>query len=408
MKIIVISQVFYPDNVAVSQILSDLCFAMVKRGHEVTVITSRFSYEDKDIKYPSSEIVNNVNIKRIWGTGFGKKYVFFRLSDFFSFNISVFIHLLALKQRSSDLILGLTAPPLLSYFGVYLAKWKSIRFCYWIMDLQPELAIHSGLIGKKTILAKILVQMSKAILKYSAKVIVLDRFMKEYLLRNYRLSEEKVSVVPVWPVVEGFYSGLRSVNSFRLEHGFGNKIVIMYSGNHSLVHPLDTLLDLAKELRSDDRFLFVFVGGGVRKCDVTEYKIKNSLENIIQIPYQPRDQIYLSLGASDFQVVILGDRLVGFTHPNKIYGALFIGKPIIYIGPEQSHITEIFSEVYGNIIVKHGEVILLKNKLLEYCKDFTQIEKIGKNNQDYASVKFAPDVIINEMCVTVESVLLAK
>jgi colanic acid biosynthesis glycosyl transferase WcaI len=53
----------------------------------------------------------------------------------------------------------------------------------------------------------------------------------------------------------------------------------------------------------------------------------------MQLAYQDRSKLHLSLGASDLQVVILGDNQVGYTHPNKIYGAMFIGKPILYIGP---------------------------------------------------------------------------
>ncbi len=124
-------------------------------------------------------------------------------------------------------------------------------------------------------------------------------------------------------------------NPFRIENNFGDKIVVMYSGNHAYVHPLDTLLNVAKQLKNDKRFLFVFVGGGVRKKDVTDYKSLHHLQNIIQLPFQPRENIHNSLGSSDIQVVIMGENQVGFTHPNKIYGAMFVGKPILYIG--QNH-----------------------------------------------------------------------
>lgn len=404
MKILVISQVFYPDNVSVAQHLSDLCFALVKKGHEVTVITSQYPYEEKDIRYPSLEYVNNLTIKRIWSTGFGNKNVFSRLLDFFSFNLSVFVHLSLIKQKSYDLIIGLTAPPLLSYFGVHLAKKKSIKFCYWIMDMQPELAIQSGLIKKDSFLARIFVRLGNSILNNSDKIIVLDRFMKNYLVEKHGVADDKIAIVPVWPVIDNLYSGSRMENPFRIENGFGDKIVIMYSGNHSYVHPLNTLLNLARDLKMDERFLFVFIGGGVRKKEVTEFKKKYDLNNIIQLPYQPREKIHFSLGSSDLQVVILGEGLVGFTHPNKIYGALFIGKPIIYIGPNQSHATEILSVLKGNIMINHGKSEELKIKLLSLCDDFSKIEEIGKLNQEMAYKNFTPELLINEMCTIIENI----
>ena len=54
--------------------------------------------------------------------------------------------------------------------------------------------------------------------------------------------------------------------------------------------------------------------------------------------------LHLSLGSADIQVVVLGDGQVGYTHPNKVYGALFLGKPIIYIGPKESHVSDILEQ----------------------------------------------------------------
>ena len=108
----------------------------------------------------------------------------------------------------------------------------------------------------------------------------------------------------------------------------------MYSGNHSYVHPLDTLLESAKILKDNSKFLFVFIGEGVRKKDVSNFIKKNKLNNILQLPFQPRSNIHISLSSADIQVVIMGNNLVGYTHPNKIYGGLYIGRTILYIGPK--------------------------------------------------------------------------
>jgi colanic acid biosynthesis glycosyl transferase WcaI len=402
MKILVLSQVFYPDTVSVAQHLSDLCFALAKRGHSVDVLTSRYPYEEKNYKYKSEETINSVNVIRIWGTGFGKANNISRIIDFLSFNFSVFFNLCFIKKFSYDLIIGLTAPPLLSYIGSLIAKRKQMKFCYWIMDMQPELAIKSGIVKKDSIIAKILLYFGNSILQNSDKIIVLDRFMEDYLVRNRNVTINKVFIVPVWPAMFDQFSGARMENPFRVENNFQDKIVLMYSGNHSVVHPLDTILSLAKMLNDDKRFLFVFIGGGVRKKDVSEFKKENDLDNIIQLPFQPREKIHISLGSSDFQVVVLGEGQVGFTHPNKITGALFIGKPIIYIGPPESHIGDLLSDLPGNISVDHGESDLLMVKLLDLCKDMNMVEETGRKNQAYALNKFSPEVLIDKLCRIIE------
>ena len=196
-------------------------------------------------------------------------------------------------------------------------------------------------------------------------------------------------------------------NSFRIENHVGDKIVIMYSGNHSVMHPLNTLLEAAVKLKEDNRFIFVHIGGGIRLQEVKEYKKKFDLNNVVLLPYQPRENIHISLGSSDIQVVSLGDKCVGYTHPNKIYGAMFIGKPIIYIGPNESHITEILDKCDGNISVRHGEY----NKLVELLIRFAETTEnqrinIGKKNRQYAETHFHPKILLSNMVTSIEEIIV--
>ena len=178
----------------------------------------------------------------------------------------------------------------------------------------------------------------------------------------------------------------------------------MYSGNHSVMHPLTTLLEAAVRLKEDKRFLFVHIGGGVRLQEVCEYKEKYRLDNILILPYQPREKIHLSLGSADIQVVSLGEGCVGFTHPNKIYGAMFIGKPVLYIGPDRSHITDILCHCLGNISVSHGDSDLLVRKIVAFVEmDESERSRVGIRNRRYAETYLRPDILLEKMIGSIES-----
>src|SRR5690606_9916775 len=123
-------------------------------------------------------------------------------------------------------------------------------------------------------------------------------------------------------------------NSFRKEHGLEGKFVILYSGNHSVVHPLETLLEAARRLESEPRVRFLFVGGGLRKQEVTAFREKYQLHNILELPYQPKEKLPESLASGDMHVVILGDNVNGLVHPSKIYGVLASGRPYLFLGPQ--------------------------------------------------------------------------
>jgi glycosyltransferase involved in cell wall biosynthesis len=404
MKILIISQVFWPDTSAVSQHLTDLAEELAGRKHEVHVLTSRNGYEDTTIRYKRREVLEGVTIERIWQTGFGKSTKVGRLLNFASFNLILFCRLLFLRRRQYNTIIGVTVPPLLSFFGIIAAKFKGAAFCYWAMDLQPELAIVSGYLKKGSITAKLLLLLGNYIFKQADLILTLDRYMADYIVKRGG-TKEKIRINPVWPVMNEVYNGPIEKNPFRCEHKLNNKIVIMYSGNHAVVHPLDTLLNAALFLKDDRRFIFVFIGGGVRKKDVTFIKTENGLNNILQLPYQKRDRIHFSLGAADIHVVIHGNGCTGFTHPSKIYGAMFIGRPIAYIGPEPSHITDIMAVCPGNISVEHGQVEQLIKKLLLFAdKSDEERNYIGLNNMKYAHKNFGRSQLIDNLIKEIEKI----
>ena len=395
MRVLILTQVYWPDNVAVAQHLSDFCLALQRKGHEVKVITSRHAYEHKEIVYPIRENQEGIYIRRVRDTGFGKGSILGRMIDFVSYYVLCGFHTLTVNRKKYDLIIGLTSPPLLSYMGSFLAKFKRIPFLYWVMDLQPELSIQSGLLRESSWLAKLFSFLGSRTFRRSSHVVVLDEHMKKYALTKGG-HHNKVDVCPVWPVMSELYEGERLSNPFRVKHKFGNRLVVMYSGNHAYVHPLTTILQVAEQLKDDDRFLFVFIGEGVAKKDVQAYREKG-LTNIIQLPFQPREEIHISLSSADLQLVVMGSQLVGFTHPNKVYGAMFLGKPILYIGPEKSHVGDMFANLSGNISAEHGEIEKIIAALEEAHRNLHLLEITGKQNRAYAVEHFSPQVLIDRM-----------
>ena len=176
MRFLIITQVFYPDTVSVSQHLSDLAFKLIEEGYSVTVYTSCYPYEDKSHCYIKSENLQGVKIERLKQTSFGKGSIFFRILDFFTFYFSISIKLFLIKRKEFDVIIGTTVPPLLSFVGVLVSKLKGIKFHYWVMDLQPELSISSGLIKSVSPSAFFFTRLGNYIIRNSSVIISLDRF----------------------------------------------------------------------------------------------------------------------------------------------------------------------------------------------------------------------------------------
>ncbi len=373
MKFLLLNQTFYPDVMATGQYLAEVAVSLAERGHEVTVLTSRRAYDDPGRQFPANEIWRGVRIVRITSTGFGKASKWRRAVDFASFLVSAAFHLLRTPRQ--DAVFALTSPPLISFLGAVFTELRGGRFFYWVMDFNPDEAIAAGWLRANSFAARILDRMSRYSLKRAAVVIALDRFMRDRIVAK-GLEASRVLVLPPWSHDDEVTFDPEGRERFRKTHGLQDKFVVMYSGNHSPCHPLDTLLAVADRLRDQRDIVFCFVGGGSEFARVQALattgrggpngatsvgQAANSPStpgsNLLCLPYQPLDQLSASLSAADLHVVAMGDAFVGLVHPCKIYNILATGAPVLGFGPDASHLADIFSSLepdYPRLLVRHG------------------------------------------------------
>lgn len=352
MKILFINEFFYPDVAATAQQLDDFTAFLVKSGHQVTVLCSRSDYTASGQRYASYETRQGVEIYRVAGFHFGRNSKLARILSALSLNTAFAWKLLQIS--SYDLVVSLTSPPLVAWAASLICQWKKMLFSYWVMDLNPDEAIEAGWIKKDSLQAKWLTRALKSVIKRSKKIVVLDRFMKQRMIMHGAL-EAQVEICPPWSHDDELEYVSKEKNLFLKQHGLENRFVVMYSGNHSICHPLDTLLETAKTLKDDSRFAFVFIGGGARVKDVLHYKNAYGLNHVFHFPYQPRSELKYSLSAADMHVVVMGNPFVGIVHPSKIYGILRLARPFFCIGPKEGHLTDLMQQYRIGFQIAHGE-----------------------------------------------------
>ncbi|MGO8926605.1 MAG: glycosyltransferase family 4 protein [Limisphaerales bacterium] len=372
MKFLLLNQTFYPDVMATGQYLTEVAVRLVERGHQVTVVTSRRAYDQPETRFPKTETWRGIRIYRVGSTGFGKGAKWRRAADFASVLGLCSLRLAWLPRH--DVVVALTTPPLISFLGAGLARLRRSRFLYWVMDFNPDQAIAAGWLRADSFPARLLERMSRFSLRQAEKVIALDRFMRDRIVAK-GIPPAKVVVIPPWSHDTEVKFDPEGRERFRKAHGLDGKFVVMYSGNHSPCHPLDTLLAAARQLATEPGIAFCFVGGGSewrkikeeaesrkQKAEIGSSSLQpsaTSLSNITCLPYQPLDRLAGSLSAADLHVVVLGNAFVGLVHPCKIYNILSVGAPVLYIGPRPSHLSEVLDLInhdYRCASAGHSEV----------------------------------------------------
>jgi len=338
MRILILNQTFYPDLVSTAQHATDLAVELARRQHDVVAVSSRRAYDNPAKSFPRNETWNRVNIIRLRCTGFGKRAKWARACDFGSYFVSCFLTLLQLPRF--DVVIAMTSPPLISLLAAWFIRMKGGRLVFWVMDLNPDEAVAAGWLAEGSWPARYLKRALHHSLSAAERIVVMDRFMRERILGK-GVPGCKIDVIPPWSHDRAVRYDHDEREAFRAQHGLAGKFVVMYSGNHSPCHPLNTLLDAAKRLSHRDDITFCFVGGGSEFGKVKRFVEQHSLPNVVTLPYQPLDRLSGSLSAADLHTVVLGDPFVGIVHPCKVYNILALGIPLLYIGPPQSHITDL-------------------------------------------------------------------
>jgi colanic acid biosynthesis glycosyl transferase WcaI len=398
---VLLNQTFYPDVMATGQHLSELAVELVSRGHQVTVITGRRAYDEPTVTFSKREYWRGINIIRVASTRFGKNSKLARACDFASFLICCCLQLMFLP--SADVILALTSPPLISVLAAVFAKIRRARFVYWVMDLNPDEAIAAGWLIPNSFPARMLERLSVFSLRRANKIVVLDRYMRQRVFSK-GVGSDKIMVLPPWSHDNVVRFDAVGREAFRKKHGLEGKFVVMYSGNHSPCHPLDTLLEAARQMQGDRELIFCFIGGGseFRRIQRSLAEGRDSAPvNIVCIPYQPLEALSASLSAADLHVVVMGEPFVGLVHPCKVYNILNVGTPFLYIGPARSHVTDIYSAGANGICLRatHGEV----KRVIEHINSIRHRPQRTSKESIKLLETFRKDSVLPQLVSTLEN-----
>ena len=368
MKIVIFCQVFYPDPSSVGQHMFDLAFELAKRN-DVTVITSRNNSNNFNETYLKNETYKNIRIKRYKNLFGNKKVFFFRFLNQIIFSFQILFYGMI---NNFDKLIITTNPIFSSIVASVIYFFKRSKIYYWVMDINPDEAIASKVI-KKSIFTNIFDYFNGYILKNSKHVFTLDK----YMLKNIKKKSPQVNatIIPPWPH-ENVLTQINKKNPFVSKYKLENKFVIMYSGNQTFINPLESFLKIAKKLESDNKFKCIIIGNGNLHQKIVKFKNKFNLKNLLILDYLPIQEIKYSLNSANLHIVTLGNKMKGIIHPCKIYNLIILKKPILYFGPNKSHISDIIKKFKIGLSFRHSEVKKAQKAIIQFKNKKLRIKKI--------------------------------
>jgi glycosyltransferase involved in cell wall biosynthesis len=231
--------------------------------------------------------------------------------------------------------------PILSILTVII--WRKLKprtkIVHWCFDLYPEAAIADGILKADSRLVTFLrALLSKA---YTTCDLIVDigPHMRAQLKR-YTRDTPAETLVP-WAIHESLQ--VTPVDDSERRMLFGtSRLTLMYSGSLGRAHSFESVLELARRLRTQDIKIAFSINGHF--ATALRRSILPDDENVIVVPPVQSSRISTRLSTADIHIVTLKEEWAGIVVPSKFFGALSLGRPVLFCGSPDSDIAHWINE----------------------------------------------------------------
>lgn len=394
MRILLYSYNYYPEPIGIAPLMTELAEGLVKRGHEVRVVTAMPWYPKSEIyeayrgKLYLVEERNGVIIQRCYVRSSKKRTFFNRALFELSFMVLSFFQALFGKYNQRPDILILTVPGL--PVGIPASILGLIYNCPTILNLQdilPDAAVHVGLLTSKTAI-KIFTQLEKYNYRTATNISVISRGFTENLLGK-NVPEEKITLVPNWVDVDFIKPLPKEDNYFRRKNGLEGKFIVLYSGNIALTQGLETVIDAATHLQDIPDIAVAIVGEERALEKLQEYCWQKEVKNVILRPFQPREKLPEMLSAADIGLVVQKSNVISFNMPSKIQVLLASGRAIIASVPNTGTAANAIRDSGGGIVVPPEDPQTLANAIRDLYHHPDRVKQLGEKSRQHAIATYS-------------------
>ena len=325
MKILYIHQYFVQPSEPGGTLSYWISRELVKRGHQVTVITSTKASHPE----PCRVNVDGIEVVYVKNPTY---------SNYLSAPRKVWIFLsfirnamkTAMKEKNVDLVFATSTPLTVGAIALWLKWRKKWKYVFEVRDLWPEFPIEIGAIKNKLAIL-FLRKFEKRIYDKSEHVVALSPGMKAGVIKA-GTSEEKVTMIPNMSKPDKFFPHepkMKIVEQFGIDL---QKFNVIHFGSMGRANGLEYIVEVAKCLKNQgcDDIHFLFLGSGVTEPKLKALAEQYGLNNVSFHGSHKMDVVSEVVNCCDASITtFLNLPVLQTNSPNKLFDSLSAGKPII-------------------------------------------------------------------------------
>lgn len=352
-----------------------LAHELVKRGHQVHVITSHVG------RHRSQKDINGIQVTYI-PIDYENQFGFWKRINAYS----VFAWKASresIKVRNVDLCYIMTTPLTTGFIGLFNKFLLGRKYIFEVGDLWPWVPIEMG-VFKNPIVKATLYWCEKIFYHQSVGCVGLSPPISDYIMT-------KAPNVPLETVYNmsdcDYFTPQVAGARLKKKYGISDEMVITYTGTFGMANDLARMVKIMKGVEYLP-LKFLFIGMGAEKEVFEQQVAQEKLSNCLVIDFQPKEAMKEVLAVSDAMLIAFANYPSLFTgSPNKLFDALAAG--LLVITNFDGWIKELIESKGCGFAFQHDSVNDFETKIKTYLKN-PQLLKVAKHeSRKLAEDRFA-------------------
>lgn len=382
MKILVVCQYYYPEPFRIT----DMCEELVRRGHEVLVVTGTPNYPMGEI-YPGyengqkmEEVLNGVQVHRCI-TAPRKIGTLHRLKNYFSYPLASKKYIKTLDASFDVVFVNQLSPVMMADAGIWYKRKYNKKLVLYCLDLWPE-SLCVGGIRKGSAIYKVFKAISKRVYRAADELLITSRSFRDYFKDMFGIADARINYLPQY--AETQFLNLK-------EKDRGDIFNLLFAGNIGTAQSVSTIVEAAKLLQNE-KVMFHIVGDGIELDGLK--KRAEGLSNIAFYGRKPIEDMPKYYEIADAMLVTLtADPIISLTLPGKVQTYMAAGKPIV--GSINGETALVLNEAQGGYCGEAENAKVLAENICALIK--TKTDEIGLTNRKYYIANFSKETFINKL-----------
>ena len=395
MKILIVTQYFYPEQFQINDIAPEL----VKRGHEVTVLCGVPNYP-KGVVFKSYETKGERELAETeYCRATGVRVMHVEQAPRGHNPVSLLLNYISFARNSSkavakldndfDVVLGYQLSPISSMSAALEYKKRTgTPVLYYTLDIWPVSA-EGMLKSKKNPLMWPVKRMSRKIYQGADRILVTSRPFIDYLQRVNGVAANRLAYLPQHADSRMLEMDMKAEDNAVAD--------FLFAGNIGKGQRADVIVEAAKILGRRGDYRIHMVGDG-RMREELELKVREEglADNVLFYGNQKREDMPSFYKMADALLITLrGNNEVGNTMPGKLQMYMTTGKPIL--GAINGAANEVIHESGCGDCVKAADSRGLAELMLRFIENPESFAGCGENARRYFKEHFTLETYMDEL-----------